>query len=630
MRIAIIALTALLHQTLQPTFRSGVNFVELDVSVLDKDRLPVTGLTAADFAVLEDGVPQKVETFEAVVLPAPETSLATWWTSVAPDVERNAPIETGRLLILAIQEGVSPLHRVKEIARRVVESMGPEDRTALIDLASSTGSHEFTTDRARLLQAIDRMSGSPGVSLNAAGVIGAVTDPATADDRCGTVRLADALPLIRTLTEVARRTRQVERRRKTLFLIADSIPQIHPGNPCFNPWQELFAEAQRAHLNIYPVSPRGLQGMSDVTITSPEQLDLWRVVQRAQTNAQRTVAESTGGVAIVESNMFAENLRRAFADNRSYYVLGYHSTQKPTDRTRRRISVSVARDDVVVRTRSDYIPLPDHLQESARHAPVPSVVSALDAATRALLPATALSLDATALTFRTAEGVALAVVAAARPNVDAATNDQIQVRATLIDGRGEIRATAERRVNVTVGTRGQNAELRVPLFLKLSKAGRYQVRVAAHSVAANATGSVFLKVEVPDFAREPLWVSGVALRVAPDSPVMSLPQLDEAFSFLPSTRRVFRAGDRVEAAIRVYASRRIDAPIALTCRVIANGAVIDASEYVLQADAARTTAGAPGRCPVGVHDWPAGDYVLEIGARAASYSVAHKVRFSIE
>ena len=38
-----------------PTFRTGVDAVQLDVSVLDKDRRPVRRLTAADFTVLEDG-----------------------------------------------------------------------------------------------------------------------------------------------------------------------------------------------------------------------------------------------------------------------------------------------------------------------------------------------------------------------------------------------------------------------------------------------------------------------------------------------------------------------------------------------------------------------------------------------
>jgi hypothetical protein len=50
------------------TFRSGVDVVRLDVSVLDRDRMPIRGLTAADFTVLEDGKPQPIVGFDAVDL----------------------------------------------------------------------------------------------------------------------------------------------------------------------------------------------------------------------------------------------------------------------------------------------------------------------------------------------------------------------------------------------------------------------------------------------------------------------------------------------------------------------------------------------------------------------------------
>ena len=46
-----------------PTFRTGVDVVELDVTVRDKDRRPVQELTAADFTVLERGKPQPIVAF---------------------------------------------------------------------------------------------------------------------------------------------------------------------------------------------------------------------------------------------------------------------------------------------------------------------------------------------------------------------------------------------------------------------------------------------------------------------------------------------------------------------------------------------------------------------------------------
>ena len=64
---ALIALgSAVLAQqstprTQQPAFRVATDFVAREVVVRDRDGAFVTGLTAKDFRVLEDGVPQTIE-----------------------------------------------------------------------------------------------------------------------------------------------------------------------------------------------------------------------------------------------------------------------------------------------------------------------------------------------------------------------------------------------------------------------------------------------------------------------------------------------------------------------------------------------------------------------------------------
>ena len=51
----------------QPTFRAGANYVRVDMYAT-RDGKPVNDLKATDLEVLEDGVPQKVEDFEHVVV----------------------------------------------------------------------------------------------------------------------------------------------------------------------------------------------------------------------------------------------------------------------------------------------------------------------------------------------------------------------------------------------------------------------------------------------------------------------------------------------------------------------------------------------------------------------------------
>ena len=50
-----------------PTFSSGIDLVTIDVVVVDKAGRPVRGLTPRDFEVEEDGSPQAIVSFEAVV-----------------------------------------------------------------------------------------------------------------------------------------------------------------------------------------------------------------------------------------------------------------------------------------------------------------------------------------------------------------------------------------------------------------------------------------------------------------------------------------------------------------------------------------------------------------------------------
>ena len=51
------------------TFKVEVNYVEEDVRVVDRDGNPVRGLKQEDFQVLEDGKPQKIQTFGMVDIP---------------------------------------------------------------------------------------------------------------------------------------------------------------------------------------------------------------------------------------------------------------------------------------------------------------------------------------------------------------------------------------------------------------------------------------------------------------------------------------------------------------------------------------------------------------------------------
>ncbi len=136
-------------------FKSSVDVVHLDVSVLDRNRRPVRGLKPSDFTILEDGKPQQIAVFEAVDLPDVEAPTASWLREVAPDVRVNTDVQERRLFLLilddsTIQSSPRALNTARDIARNVIDGFGESDLAAVVFTRDNRNAQDFTADRARL------------------------------------------------------------------------------------------------------------------------------------------------------------------------------------------------------------------------------------------------------------------------------------------------------------------------------------------------------------------------------------------------------------------------------------------------------------------------------------------------
>ena len=140
----------------------------LDVSVLDKDRRPVRGLTAADFTILEDGKPQDIRTFKAIDMEdVVETLPAPWVREVAPDIRRNDEFQDHRVVVIVLDSS-TPMRAgdvllARKLGRVAVDQLAPNDLAAVVHTFNQSAGQVFTKDRTRLRAAVDRFNGSPEV-----------------------------------------------------------------------------------------------------------------------------------------------------------------------------------------------------------------------------------------------------------------------------------------------------------------------------------------------------------------------------------------------------------------------------------------------------------------------------------
>ena len=142
------------QQPSQPTFRTGVTIVPVDVRVLDRNGRPVTDLKQEDFTVLEDGAAQEIRHFSARgLVPMPvltETKPAVRTRGSSPLQEQSARIF---LIVLGRGRLQYPSKGVDAVIHFVRNRLLPQDQVAVLAFNRST---DFTTDRARILDVLER------------------------------------------------------------------------------------------------------------------------------------------------------------------------------------------------------------------------------------------------------------------------------------------------------------------------------------------------------------------------------------------------------------------------------------------------------------------------------------------
>lgn len=529
-----------------PTFQGGVDVTQFDVTVLDRNRRVVRGLTAEDFTATVDGQPARIVAVTPVdIPPAPPPPETAWLRDVAPDVVTNSS-DTRRIVVIVIDDALTGasstaavrlpgrvgqdrglpsgdgrfrdpwiLQAGKQIARDVVNGLGPNDLAA-VAFTYVGRDQNFTSDRVRLLRAIETyvpQDGSPGGPLLGCAFRG--RRGCTFDTLEHVIEALPTNPPLRKIIVLISQGSNIPGF-GGFGLSADEARQALGDVPSatLEDIRLLFQRLQRANATLYAYSPGGLQVSND----------------RVKDDTLRAFAEVTGGRAVLNTNAPWEGVPAMFEETSSYYMVG---VETPVfDGKFHRVKIQVDRPNAEVRTRTGFIaPRAD-----GSYGPKPrkgaSPPAPLDLAMMQGFPKGDLPLTAHVTTHRVRgrneADVRVVVGIPSSSSSERAWPVALRVSAFEMPLYKEKR-TFEQRVEVDP-ERGRIAEARANLRLG---PGRYEVRVAGEG--DERTGSVFLEVELPKFGKDPLWMSALGLTTSDAMPEQA-----------PLTvRRSFAASDRV-------------------------------------------------------------------------------------
>jgi VWFA-related protein len=389
------------------------NLVNIDVIVKDKKGKYVSDLKAEDFTITENGLPQKIEFFDA---PLSKTETAKSVETVVVEAPTTTPAIAPRnyvsLLLDSQTTDLTNLKQVREGAIRYVrEQVTDTDAVAILSVTNSLKMLQpFTQDKAKLIAALESLgTGADSKSFESKDVAenianlkdflsGASSTPSTGitstagGSAAARVMLAQTVlqqfvklrtalslqqsrPVLAALAALAEGLRPIPGK-KTLVLFSQGFV-----TPEVLDWQvqSTIDIANRANVAIYIIDSAGLRAGAPASgslvpaaplagvsaVTNQEQriraVGGETVFDNARQEGQSReydilyrLSGDTGGKFLKGNNDIGQGLERINQEIQARYTLAYRSTNQNFDGMFRKVKIEVRRPDAQILSRSGY------------------------------------------------------------------------------------------------------------------------------------------------------------------------------------------------------------------------------------------------------------------------------------
>jgi|KBSMisStaDraftv2_1062788.scaffolds.fasta_scaffold35803_2 VWFA-related protein len=412
----------------QPVFRSGVETLPLDVTVVNGRGEPIRDLIASDFTVRLDGRARRV--LSAQWVPAATVATSATAAPALPDgYVSNEQSTGGRLIVLVIDQPNIPfgeMRPMRDAVEAFIDRLSPADRVAVVGFGTGAKSTSFVSDHDQLKRALallpgqqqvqygggthdlglatalaidrgDEITLSQVVMRDCTGTQRAIQlcrqeIQAEAQQVAGEARVDSDLTL-RSLRDVLTNLRAVDAP-KTLLLVSQGFLADNQRDDASRV-SEIGGLAAAARTSIYafrldsnPTDVTRARGSLNPALIAED--------RRERRNGLEALTSAARGALFDIAGTGAGVFERVTAEISGYYLLGVEPDSRDRDGKPHPIRVDVGRTGLTVRAHRTMMSVGDAAPGAAPRAPREVVTAALSSP----LPAASLPLRAIAFTFR--------------------------------------------------------------------------------------------------------------------------------------------------------------------------------------------------------------------------------------
>lgn len=569
------------------TLKVNSDIVLTNVVVRDKRTgQVVTGLTANDFSISENGKPQRIlsldfENVDNLARLNERTVSGTSRGSNAPPMQlfqKNAPISDAelknrRLIVMMFDLSsmqVEDLDRAVSAAKNYVQKqMQPADLVALVSLGTSLSlDQDFTSDKNLILRQLNRYNGNEGQGM-AAGGDGTtngtqdLSDSYTPDE--SEYNYVNTDIKLYSIESVSKALERIPQKKSLLFfsggLTRTGIENQASLNAAIN-------ASVRANLSIYTVDVRGLEALPPVGDAQTASLrgnaaySGVAVANQFNTNyaSQETLSAlstDTGGKAFFDTNDFAPAFQRIQSDTAAYYEISFRSTDTRRDGKFRKLTIRVKRNGVKLEYRPGYWAPADF-----KHSTKEDREQQLQQELASDLPATDMMVYLDAYYFWTHSGnfivpVSLIVPGSQIPFVRGGDQDKatLDVIGEVINHAGmqvgNVRDTVKLKLKTSQDVRQKNIQYTTSFTLA---PGTYQIKFVVRENESGRMGSFQANITVPAYKKDEIKLSSVVLssQRVPFAKKTTNPLVADGNEWIPNVPHVFQQGQHMFLLYQVY------------------------------------------------------------------------------